>query len=116
MSHKPGPRLCAARLTASAEHQHPTQRRACAWTGVCLAAAQDWQIVDVPVFLASGSGSYVRPDVRTPSLILDATLGEKPPGTPQLNYFEDYSGLPVTVVRPTQLGGSYTLVPGTRVP
>jgi hypothetical protein len=60
----------------------------------------------------SGSGDYVRPDVRLPDLILDATVGMKPPGTLQLRLNAKYSqGTPTTVVRPSQLGGSYTLLP-----
>jgi hypothetical protein len=60
----------------------------------------------------SGSGDYVRPDVRLPGLILDATVGMKPPGTLQLRLNAKYSqGTPITVVRPSQLGGSYTLLP-----
>lgn len=60
----------------------------------------------------SGSGAYVRPDVQVPGLMLDATVGKKPPGTPQLERNAEYSGgIPTTVVRPSQLGGSCSVLP-----
>jgi RHS repeat-associated protein len=59
----------------------------------------------------TGSG-YVRPDVQVPGLILDATVGNKPPGTTQIDRNANYSGgKPTTVVRPSQLGGSCTVLP-----
>jgi hypothetical protein len=55
---------------------------------------------------------YVRPDVQVPGLILDATVGKKPPGTTQIDRNAKYSGgKPTTVVRPSQLGGSCTVLP-----
>ena len=58
----------------------------------------------------SGSGSYVRPDFQSPGAIMDATVGKKPPGTTQLERNEEYSGIPTTIVRPTMLGGSCTIL------
>jgi len=59
----------------------------------------------------TGSGRYVRPDVQLPGLIMDATVGKKPPGTPQINKNAEYSGgLPTTIVRPSELGGSCTIL------
>ena len=58
----------------------------------------------------SGSGLYVRPDFQSPGLIMDATVGKKPPGTKQLERNAEYSGNPTTVVRPTELGGSCTVL------
>jgi hypothetical protein len=59
----------------------------------------------------SGSGDYVRPDVQLPGLIMDATVGKKPPGTPQISKNAKYSGgTPTTVVRPSSLGGSCTVL------
>lgn len=63
----------------------------------------------------SGSGLYRIPDVRIPdaNLILDGTIGHKWQATPQVADFYKFSGgSNVTIVRPTQLGGSYSLVPG----
>jgi hypothetical protein len=60
----------------------------------------------------NGNGEYVRPDVQLPGLIMDATVGKKPPGTYQLSKNAEYSGgTPTTVVRPSQLGGSCTILP-----
>jgi len=59
-----------------------------------------------------GSGGYVRPDVQLPGLMMDATVGKKPPGTTQLDLNAEYSGgTPTTVVRPAKLGGSCTVLP-----
>lgn|GEM_PF-2939045 len=61
-----------------------------------------------------GSGSYARPDIRIPgaNLILDATVGEKWSTTPQIINFKNFSGGDrITIVRPTQLGGSYSVWP-----
>lgn len=60
----------------------------------------------------SGTGAYVRPDVQVPGLILDATVGRKHPETSQLMRNAEYSGgIPTTVVRPSQLGGSCSVLP-----
>lgn len=59
----------------------------------------------------SGSGKYVRPDVQLPGLNMDATVGKKPPGTPQIEKNAEFSGgSPTTVVRPAQRGGSCTVL------
>lgn len=60
-----------------------------------------------------GSGAYSRPDIRIPdaNLILDATVGWKWSGTPQISNFQTFSsGNRIIIVRPTQLGGSYSIV------
>jgi len=63
----------------------------------------------------AGSGAYVRPDVQVPGLILDATVGNKPPGATQLERNAQYSGcIPTTIVRPSKLGGSYSALPCIR--
>jgi len=62
----------------------------------------------------SGSGLYRIPDVRIPeaNLIMDGTIGYKWQTTPQVADFYRFSGgSNVTIVRPTQLGGSYNLMP-----
>lgn len=59
-----------------------------------------------------GSGEYVRPDVQLPGAIMDATVGHKTPNTPQIIRNAAYSGgKPTTIVRPSQLGGSCTVIP-----
>jgi hypothetical protein len=61
----------------------------------------------------SGSGSYVRPDVRLPGSqrIYDATVGFKPLEATQIQRFLGYSrGDYVTIVRPDAVGGSYSFV------
>jgi hypothetical protein len=59
-----------------------------------------------------GSGEYVRPDVQLPGAIMDATVGRKTPNTPQIVRNAAYSGgKPTTIVRPSQLGGSCTVIP-----
>jgi YD repeat-containing protein len=60
----------------------------------------------------AGSGSYRIPDVSLPGAnqIYDATLGFKSWSTPQIRGFYQYSGgSNITIVRPTQLGGSYSV-------
>ena len=62
----------------------------------------------------SGSGNYRIPDVRIPdaNLIMDGTIGFKWQTTPQVADFYSFSGgSRITIVRPTQLGGSYSLLP-----
>jgi hypothetical protein len=62
----------------------------------------------------SGSGSYRIPDVRIPdaNLIMDGTIGLKWQTTPQVADFYKFSGgSRITIVRPTELGGSYSLLP-----
>ena len=61
----------------------------------------------------AGSGSYRIPDVSIPGAnqIYDATLGFKSWSTPQIQGFYQYSGgSNITIVRPTQLGGSYSIL------
>lgn len=61
----------------------------------------------------SGSGLYVRPDVRIPAAgrIYDATVGYKAYDSTQIVRFGQYSGGDlITVVRPNPLG-SYSIVP-----
>ena len=61
------------------------------------------------------SGAYRIPDLYVPgaSQIYDATLGYKWfETTPQIRDFYQFSGgSRITIVRPTPLGGSYTLIP-----
>jgi hypothetical protein len=60
-----------------------------------------------------GSGVYRIPDIRIPSanIVFDGTIGWKSITTPQIIDFRAFSGgNNITVVRPTQLGGSYGLV------
>ena len=64
----------------------------------------------------SGSGLYVRPDVRIPAAgrIFDATVGYKPYNSPQIVGFRRYSGGDqITIVRPAtgSAGGSYSITP-----
>ncbi|WP_196491728.1 LysM peptidoglycan-binding domain-containing protein [Burkholderia territorii] len=62
----------------------------------------------------SGSGSYRIPDVRIPdaNVIMDGTIGYKWGSTPQVADFYQFSGgNQVTIVRPTVLGGSYSIIP-----
>lgn len=62
----------------------------------------------------AGSGSYRIPDVRIPdaNLIMDGTIGFKWQTTPQVMDFYNFSGgSRITIVRPTQLGGAYSLLP-----
>jgi len=60
----------------------------------------------------AGTGAYRIPDVRTPNYIFDGTIGYKWSTTPQIVDFTKYSGgSRVTIVRPTDLGGSYSIVP-----
>ncbi|SDD94543.1 RHS repeat-associated core domain-containing protein [Aquimonas voraii] len=59
----------------------------------------------------AGTGNYVRPDIQLPGIIMDATVGRKPPGTLQVMKNALYSnGLPTTVVRPSQRSGSCTVL------
>lgn len=62
-----------------------------------------------------GTGAYRIPDLNIPSAgqIYDATLGYKWfETTPQIRDFYQFSGgSNITIVRPTQLDGSYSLVP-----
>ena len=58
----------------------------------------------------AGSGSYRIPDVRSPSHIFDLTIGNKALGNPQIDDFINFSGgSRITIVRPTELGGSYSI-------
>lgn len=60
------------------------------------------------------SGSYRIPDVSIPGAnqIYDATLGTKTWATPQIRGFYQFSGgSNITIVRPAELGGSYSLLP-----
>ena len=58
----------------------------------------------------AGSGRYVRPDIRVPGAIFDATVGVKLPSSTQITRFRAYSGGDrVTIVRPEVLGGSYSI-------
>ncbi len=62
----------------------------------------------------AGSGSYRIPDVRIPdgNLIMDGTIGLKWWDTPQIKDFYKYSGgNNITIVRPTERGGSYSILP-----
>lgn len=59
-----------------------------------------------------GSGLYRQPDVYIPGsrLILDGTIAEKTATMPQIIGFRNYSGgANVTIIRPTQEGGSYSI-------
>lgn len=61
----------------------------------------------------AGSSSYRIPDVRIPgaNISLDGTIGWKSATTPQIRDFRLFSGSDnVTIVRPTQIGGSYGIV------
>jgi YD repeat-containing protein len=61
----------------------------------------------------SGSGLYVRPDIRIPGAgrIFDATVGFKPYNSPQIVRFGQFSGGDyITIVRPRPIG-SYSIVP-----
>jgi len=73
------------------------------------------QLIQVNRYLydPAGSGSYRIPDVSIPGAnqIYDATLGFKSWSTPQIRGFYQYSnGSNITIVRPTQLGGSYSVL------
>jgi hypothetical protein len=62
----------------------------------------------------AGSGLYTGPDIRIPSSgsILDATVGWKWSTNTQIMRFNTYSGgSRITIVRPEQLGGSYSIWP-----
>jgi hypothetical protein len=62
----------------------------------------------------SGSGLYVRPDVRIPGAgsIFDATVDFKSYDATQIVRFGQYSGGDtITIVRPDSVGGSYSIVP-----
>lgn len=62
----------------------------------------------------SNPSAYRIPDVSIPDAnqIFDATLANKTWGTPQVRGFFDYSrGSNITIVRPTQMGGSYSVLP-----
>ena len=61
-----------------------------------------------------GSGSYRIPDLSIPgaNMIMDGTVGFKWQSTPQIADFYNFSGgSNITIVRPAELGGSYSLVP-----
>lgn len=58
-----------------------------------------------------GSSSYRIPDLMVGDHVFDATLGHKnPPPTAQVNDFFRFGARRVTIVRPTALGGSHTIV------
>jgi hypothetical protein len=62
----------------------------------------------------SGSGLYVRPDIRIPGagLSMDATVGLKWSTDTQIMRFSNFSGGDrISIVRPQQLGGSYSIWP-----
>lgn len=62
----------------------------------------------------SNPESYRIPDVYIPGAnqIYDATLANKTWATPQVRGFFNYSrGSNITIVRPTQIGGSYSVLP-----
>jgi hypothetical protein len=62
----------------------------------------------------AGTGLYRIPDVRVPSanMIFDGTIGYKWSSTPQVVDFMNFSaGDQVVIVRPGQLGGSYSIIP-----
>jgi hypothetical protein len=62
----------------------------------------------------AGTGLYVRPDIRIPgaSLSLDATVGLKWSTDTQIMRFSSFSGGDrIIIVRPQQLGGSYSIWP-----
>jgi hypothetical protein len=62
----------------------------------------------------SGSGLYVRPDVRIPAAgrIYDASVGFKSSTSQQITGFGQYSGgNHITVTRPGRVDGSYSIVP-----
>ncbi|WP_118185309.1 hypothetical protein [Paraburkholderia phosphatilytica] len=62
----------------------------------------------------SGSSAYRIPDIRIPGAkqIYDATLARKSWTWPQIRGFHRFSsGSVVTIVRPSQLGGSYSIIP-----
>jgi len=72
-------------------------------------------LVDVNRWLRdpTGSGAYVVPDVRITGAqqIFDATVGTKWSTTPQIVNFRNFSlGDRITIVRPTPLGGSYSIL------
>jgi hypothetical protein len=73
------------------------------------------QLIQVNRYLydPAGTGAYRIPDVSIPGAnqIYDATLGLKSWSTPQVRGFYQYSnGSAITIVRPTQLGGSYSVL------
>jgi len=73
------------------------------------------QVIQVNRYLydPAGTGAYRIPDVSFPgaSQIYDATLGFKSWSTPQVRGFYQYSnGSAITIVRPVQLGGSYSVL------
>jgi hypothetical protein len=62
----------------------------------------------------SGSGSHRIPDFSFPggNSIMDGTIGWKWFTTPQVTDFYNFSGgSRITIVRPTELGGSYSVLP-----
>ena len=62
----------------------------------------------------AGTGLYARPDIRIPAAgtILDATVGMKWATDTQIARFSAFSGGDaITIVRPQQLGGSYSIWP-----
>lgn len=60
----------------------------------------------------AGTGQYVRPDIQLPGLIMDATVGRKTADSLQIKRNAAYSnGTPTVIVRPSQLGGSCTMIP-----
>jgi len=57
---------------------------------------------------------YRVPDVRIPeeNIIFEGTIGQKSFTTPQIRDFYDFSqGGRITIIRPTELGGSYSVLP-----
>lgn len=61
----------------------------------------------------AGSGAYRIPDLRIPGAesIMDATIGQKGFSLLQIQEFHSFSyGNRITIVRPTLLGGSYSLL------
>jgi hypothetical protein len=58
----------------------------------------------------SGSGAIRIPDARVPGHIFDLTIGTKTSATPQVaDFFRFSAGSRVTIVRPRQVGGSYSI-------
>lgn len=63
---------------------------------------------------SAGTGLYRIPDIRIPGagLSIDGTIGFKTMASPQTQgFFYFSSGDRILLVRPTQLGGSYGLLP-----
>lgn len=64
--------------------------------------------------IPQGRSAFFRPDIRIPSSgnILDATVGMKWNTDTQVMRFNLFSGGDaITIVRPQQLGGSYSILP-----